>query len=831
MRMKNLFLSNFTRKCVSLLLFSVLFTALPLAAQVAEPYVLPGFAPVQYATGVTEITSAADLNSLPTPGTLTTGWYVLEGTFTYNGTITVSGDVSLILQDGCNVTVNGANAGIDVEGSNSLIIYGQTGSGVLTVHGSGGGAGIGGSGNSGGVGKAGGTITINGGEIHAFGGAGGAGIGGGGGRDGGGVGGTITINGGFVNATGSGVTGSGNDGGGGAGIGGGGGTNTNPPSATSSLGGEGGTININGGSISATGGSEGNSGGGAGIGGGGGTSGGSGGTIIIISGTVDGYGGDGKGGGAGIGGGGGTNSISGSSGGASGSISIVDANSVTGHYGGTQVGSTNFEGANIGSGGDGNSHTGSGTPYTNQYNSLSSYFKINVAQTTGGTIIAVPSGSTGPTVQVLKNSSLTFYIIPDAGYKVDNVEVDGGSIGHPSTYTFTDVQGDHSITATFLPVVSPAVITTVNTNVTAPATGGIPNTTATNGADFVAGTVTWVPGDNPFLANTAYTATVTLTAIGSTFAATLTTATINGQAATVTNNPDGTVTLSYQFPATAPTPPTPPIPPTPPGSRIAPSMSLTASPGATVDDDITLTAKISGAAGDPVPTGKVTFKQGDVELGTADLDGSGVATFVCASPFYAGSGYTYTASYPGDANYYANTATATLDLPVTFYLSDNYLNFIAAGETKPIVVISNAGWSLAADATWATITTANDGSHTMFVTAKPNPAAGQRTMLFTFRAGTIVKTLRATQDGLNATAIQSVDASSVIVYSQNGDAIVKTDAPVQRVAVYDVSGKLLKEVKGGSNLISISGLPKQQVLIVKVTNNELRVTSYKLRVE
>jgi len=49
--------------------------------------------------------------------------------------------------------------------------------------------------------------------------------------------------------------------------------------------------------------------------------------------------------------------------------------------------------------------------------------------------------------------------------------------------------------------------------------------------------------------------------------------------------------------------------------------------------------------------------------------------------------------------------------------------------------------------------------------------------------------------------------------------------------VYDVSGKLLKQVKGGSNLITISGLPSRQMVIVKVTDNELRVTSYKLQIE
>jgi len=50
------------------------------------------------------------------------------------------------------------------------------------------------------------------------------------------------------------------------------------------------------------------------------------------------------------------------------------------------------------------------------------------------------------------------------------------------------------------------------------------------------------------------------------------------------------------------------------------------------------------------------------------------------------------------------------------------------------------------------------------------------------------------------------------------------------VAVYDVSGKMLKSVKGGNNLILISGLPRQQVLVVKVVlnANDANIRQYKL---
>ena len=59
--------------------------------------------------------------------------------------------------------------------------------------------------------------------------------------------------------------------------------------------------------------------------------------------------------------------------------------------------------------------------------------------------------------------------------------------------------------------------------------------------------VSWSPEDNPFKGGTQYTATVPLTAeTGYTFTGGLSTATINGQSATVINNTGGaTVTLSY----------------------------------------------------------------------------------------------------------------------------------------------------------------------------------------------------------------------------------------------------------------------------------------------
>ena len=237
-------------------------------------------------------------------------WYVASDYIVMvDNRIIVKGDVHLILADGSvlnaqggGITVADDDTTLENGSPNSLTIYGQsTGKTMGILYASGGlyQSGIGGGNNS-----AGGTITINGGEVHAVGYGSGAGIGGGHS----GAGGTITINGGIVSATGS------NDG---AGIGGG-------------CYREGGIITINGGKVTAYGGRE----TGAGIGGG---HIGNGGTITINGGNVTAYGGKS---GAGIGGGNKENG---------GNITINGGNVTA--IGGT---SSYVSGAGIGGGNNGN---------------------------------------------------------------------------------------------------------------------------------------------------------------------------------------------------------------------------------------------------------------------------------------------------------------------------------------------------------------------------------------------------------------------------------------------------------------------------------------------
>jgi hypothetical protein len=222
-----------------------------------------------------------------------------------------------------------------------------------------------------------------------------------------------------------------------------------------------------------------------------------------------------------------------------------------------------------------------------------------------------------------------------------------------------------------------AAITSINTAsiaVTEPVTGATPSATVTscgNGTDFTCGAVTWTPNDNPFAGSTQYTATVTLAAsAGYTFTG-LTNAIVNGNNATFANNTGSTVTLSYQFAATA----------------------ATAINTASID----VTAPATGAA----PNATVT------SCGT-DFVCSAVTWAPADNPFQAGTQYTATITLTANAGYtftglttaiingnnatFANNAGSTVTLSYQFMATSP----LATRLTTSIPVLSPVGLVLLA---------------------------------------------------------------------------------------------------------------------------------------
>jgi hypothetical protein len=74
------------------------------------------------------------------------------------------------------------------------------------------------------------------------------------------------------------------------------------------------------------------------------------------------------------------------------------------------------------------------------------YHKITVTQGDNGEIS--PRGVEGE-VWVPEGTSQSFTITPNQGYHIEDVKVDGQSVGNQETYTFEQVNGNHTITATF----------------------------------------------------------------------------------------------------------------------------------------------------------------------------------------------------------------------------------------------------------------------------------------------------------------------------------------------------------------------------------------------
>jgi photosystem II stability/assembly factor-like uncharacterized protein/CTP:phosphocholine cytidylyltransferase-like protein len=72
-------------------------------------------------------------------------------------------------------------------------------------------------------------------------------------------------------------------------------------------------------------------------------------------------------------------------------------------------------------------------------------FSVKASAGSGGSIF--PSGI----VNVNYGDSKTFTIIPNSGYKISDVQVDGKSVGIVSTYTFENISSDHTIEAIFEP--------------------------------------------------------------------------------------------------------------------------------------------------------------------------------------------------------------------------------------------------------------------------------------------------------------------------------------------------------------------------------------------
>jgi len=141
------------------------------------------------------------------------------------------------------------------------------------------------------------------------------------------------------------------------------------------------------------------------------------------------------------------------------------------------------------------------------------------------------------TVLLTANSGYTFTGLNSATINAENATISDNT-GATITLSYTFPETDQTN------------IDIVTLSITPPVFKTTPDTIASGTGNFTLSPVSWLPNDNPFLSNTAYKATVILTAnSGYTFTG-LNSATINGENATISDNTGANVTLSYSFPAT-----------------------------------------------------------------------------------------------------------------------------------------------------------------------------------------------------------------------------------------------------------------------------------------
>jgi len=136
---------------------------------------------------------------------------------------------------------------------------------------------------------------------------------------------------------------------------------------------------------------------------------------------------------------------------------------------------------------------GNESSYSNEVSkSFPFTYSLTATASAGGTIAPVGNVTTSTatsgtsiitSMTVSRGVSQSFSIIPNAGYSIANVTVDGVSVGAVSTYTFANVTADHAIVATFASFIASSTFTVTATAGTGGSISPAGTTTLNNGAN------------------------------------------------------------------------------------------------------------------------------------------------------------------------------------------------------------------------------------------------------------------------------------------------------------------------------------------------------------
>ena len=178
-----------------------------------------------------------------------------------------------------------------------------------------------------------------------------------------------------------------------------------------------------------------------------------------------------------------------------------------------------------------------------------------------GTKIEV-TGADGKYLMVQNSTGVYVLAIDDNDKTVNASDIVMGSDASDKLANFNNckvwLESTDADRITTAKMATQATVTTINsieiTDITSPVAGSAFDTEAacaTTGVSTTTPKVTWTPNDTTAGYNTTYTASVTLTAEDGYEFASDVTATMDGKEASVTKNQDGTLTVTYEFPATA----------------------------------------------------------------------------------------------------------------------------------------------------------------------------------------------------------------------------------------------------------------------------------------
>jgi hypothetical protein len=123
---------------------------------------------------------------------------------------------------------------------------------------------------------------------------------------------------------------------------------------------------------------------------------------------------------------------------------------------------------------------------------------FTISASAGANGVISPSGS----LSVSYGSNQTFAISPVSGYNVADVLVDGASVGAVTSYTFTNITAEHTITATFEPTPTPTPTPSPSPNPTPSPTSSPTPTPDSSPSPTPTATPTTSPSPSPSLSPT-----------------------------------------------------------------------------------------------------------------------------------------------------------------------------------------------------------------------------------------------------------------------------------------------------------------------------------------